>query len=246
MGLRSGVWWRCGECPTAGEWGALFAALTLGVAVIAAAIALVQLNAHFRSQWALSRPYVVVDFTFRAAIMMQVEIRNISTSAAADVRLTVNPPFESQRVNGAADALNEVFNGSHVISLLAPGRRILYSLDRAPDYFEAGLPLQYSVTATYRDALARQRRDWRWLGFRRTVVTYEDSFVLDAGQWKRATTETDYDNQFLNIAKRVEKQVNATATNLISIDASLQRVASAANPTPRTIRGPSRSSRKLR
>lgn len=207
-------WWRVAWAPTPDEWAALFAGLTLVAAVIAAAIALRQLRAHFEAERARSRPYVLVDYTFKS-ILMQVEIKNIGATAAANIELRVSPPFESG-LNEQAKTLNSVFSEAETISMLAPGRRILYSFDRAPDYHAAKRPQRYTVTATYMElanpsAGVGSRRWWR------NSQPYTDTYVLDFRQWSQATTESDYEHKHWNIATRQEKRTERIAKALQTI-----------------------------
>lgn len=196
-------WWRGDGWPTPEEWNALFVGLTFAVAFVAAIVALIQYRSHLRAERDRTRPYVIVDYAFRS-ILMQVEIKNIGTSAAADVHLSVDPPFESG-IRDQAERLNEVFSADETISMLAPGRRILYTFDRAPDYFDAKRPEKYAITAEYQDLPTRWSRPWR-RGWRKTAVVYVDRFPLDFRQWSRASAETDYEEKNWNIANRGEQR----------------------------------------
>ena len=213
-------WWRIEGTPTPDEWMALFTCLTLVAAVVAAGIALSQLRAHFATERARSRPYVFVDFAFKSTLM-QIEIKNIGATAASDVRLRVNPPFESG-LRKQAERLNAVFSEPEKISMLAPGRRMLYTFDSAPDYYENNRQTQYTVTAIYTDMPKLYRRPWKKL-WRREEVEYTDTYVLDFGQWSQASTETDYDNKNWNIASRQEKRTKDALQILGQISASLRR-----------------------
>lgn len=209
-------WWRMVGAPTPDEWMALFTSLTLLAAIIAAGIALRQLRAHFDTERARSRPYVLVDYAFKS-ILMQVEIKNLGATAASDIDLRVNPPFQSG-VSKQAVTLNAVFSEEEKISMLAPGRRILYSFDRAPDYYTAERPEKYTVTAEYSDLPVQYSRSWR-RGWRRTPVKYTDTYVLDFRQWSQATLEADYDNMNWNIAKRQERRTGKILEALQAIAA---------------------------
>lgn len=213
-------WWHIDGAPTPDEWMALFSGFTLIAAIVAAAIALRQLRAHFETSRAQSRPYVIVDFAFKS-ILMQVEIKNIGSTAASELTLRVDPPFESG-LREQATTLNAVFSGQEQISMLAPGRRILYTFDRAPDYHTAKRPERYTVTATYSDMPQQHRRSWRH-GWRREVIQYTETYVLDFRQWSQATTESDYDNMNWNISKRQEKRTEKIVSSLASIAVFFER-----------------------
>ena len=207
-------WWRSEVAPTAGEWSALFAGLTLLVAVVAAIVALIQYRAHLAAERSRTRPYVIVDYAFRS-ILMQVEIKNIGATAATDVKLSVDPPFESG-LRDQADRLNAVFSNAETISMLAPGRRILYTFDRAPDYYDAKRQECYTIKATYRDLPTRYERPIARL-WRRSAVIYRDEYPLDFRQWSQATTEADYDEKNWNIANRGEQREKRIANALESL-----------------------------
>jgi hypothetical protein len=189
-------------------WSAIFAGGTLLVAILAAVFALIQIRAFFDAQWEHARPYLVVDFVFRPNSLMQVEIRNISHAAAADVRLTVDPPFRST-VQGDADTLNYVFSPEWQLDLLAPSRRILHTLDVAFRYFErADFPQVYTVTAVYRDANARTRWSWR-KGFpRRIAEMYEETFRLSFAQWSRSANELDNEGSATRSLTEISKSLS--------------------------------------
>lgn len=221
-------WWRWEDAPTASEWSALLAGLTLAVAVVAAIVALVQYRSHLAAERSRTRPYVIVDYTFRS-ILMQIEIKNIGQSAATDVVLSVDPPFESG-LRDQAQRLNAVFSSDESIAMLAPGRRILYTFDRAPDYYTAQRPERYTITATYNDLPPRLvrplRRPWR-----KTPVVHVDTYPLDFRQWSQATAETDYAEKNWNIANRGEQREKRIVTALESIARSA-RSASQREPEP--------------
>lgn len=224
MGMvSSDAWWNNSGAPTPEEWTALFAGGTLVVASIAAIFALVQLQAFFNAQWDQARPYLVVDFVFRSSLM-QVEIRNISRTAAAEVNLRVAPNFMSTNAEDAA-TLNFIFSPSWQLELLAPGRRILHTLDTAFLYVDhPEFPQEYVVHATYRDANARYRWRWRRGRPRRTTVKYDETFRLSFTQWSRSSLELDHDGK--------------NSASLSRIDKSLDRIGGAAM-FKNTIRPPS-------
>lgn len=213
-GIRVSEWWRFEGFPSAVEWQAFWGFGTFGVALVAAIIALSQLQAHHGAERARRRPYVIVDFSFRS-ILMDIEIKNIGESAAGNLTLKVNIPFKSG-IPKQAERLNRVFSSDEKISMLAPGRRILYSFDRAPDYYKAKHPEIYTVTACYTDAPILYQRRWQdW--WRRTEIRYEDTLTLDFRQWSQANAESNYDNKNWNIASRQEKRTEKILQALNSI-----------------------------
>ena len=187
---------------TAAVWSSVFAGLTFLVAVIAAAVALVQLRAYFRDQWDRGRPFVVFDFEFRS-VLLTLDLRNVSGVPATDLEVRSNPPFQSTLVDQAKIA-NSAF--ARTIAQLTPGRHIQYFLDRAPDYYaDKGLPRSYEVTVSYADG--RKRRKIRTLWRRSEAVRYQQTFRLDIEQWSQALAETDYDNKNWNAFDRMDRSL---------------------------------------
>lgn len=198
---------------------ALFSCLTLVVAIIAAVFALHQLRAHHAAEKARNRPYVIVDFSF-SSILVRIEIKNIGTSPASNVQLRVDPAFESGE-SLQAKTLNSVFSDANEIPMLAPNRRILYSLDRGPDYHQSLRPKRYTVTAKYSDLPIPKSMARKASPKKSKVSEYEDTYILDFHQWSKTTLESDYANMNWNIAKRQEKVFKDIASSLKKVSESM-------------------------
>lgn len=80
-------WLTGGPWPTADEWQATWAFVTVIVAIVAAALALVQLNASVKSRLEQARPYVTVDLAFRSGLIL-FEVKNSGLTAAENIRFT--------------------------------------------------------------------------------------------------------------------------------------------------------------
>lgn len=191
------------------EWSAIWAFCTLVVAVIAAAIALLQFSHYIRERSEAARPYLVVDYHFRS-ILMAVEVSNTSGSVATNVRLRVEPPIQSTD-SKRTEVLGRVFSDAYSIKQLSPGRAIRWTLDRTPDYISKGMPTNYTVTVTYDDPRALRRSWWRFWA-PKLPKSYTETFDLNIEQWSDANADTDYDNKMWNIANRNESQIKKIAS----------------------------------
>lgn len=184
-------WWNVQGWPTPEEWSAWWAFCGVAVTAVASTVALVQLTAYLDDRRTQTRPFVIVDLAFRPDQMMQVEVKNVSSTPAAEVRLSVSPPFQSTASYNDS-VLRKITSPGYVIRQLAPGRGIRWSLDSAVLYYRRpDLPQNYTVTATYEDPRTR-RRTHKWqVWIRRTSRTYVDIFELSLDQWNEANIPTE-------------------------------------------------------
>jgi hypothetical protein len=189
-------------------WAFVLVLVTIG-AVIAA---VVQLRAFLRESEARSRPFVIVDYTFSGQVIVNISVKNISASAATNVRLTVDSPFLST-LPDRSEGLAKVFNADWSIPLLAPSREIVWTYDRGPNHFaREDFVKSHTVTVTYEDPrVLRGKRRGR----------YTDTFVLSLEQWSEALAEKDWDNTYWNIANRNEKRMEKIAVAAKSIQDTL-------------------------
>jgi len=94
------------------------------------------------------RPFVVIDF-HPAESVIWLEIENIGTTLARDVRFEITPPLETT-LSGAP--LMELKMFQEGIATLAPGKKIRTLFDTAVQRIgRTDLPDLYRVTATYTD-----------------------------------------------------------------------------------------------
>lgn len=195
--------------PDGSGWQAIWTFFISLVAAIAAPIALAQLSAHHEAQIEQSRPYVIVDFSFRS-ILMSIEVKNTGKTPAKDIYLTwdVEP-----RPIGAHD--NQVLKRNLVdemIPFLAPGRSIRYNIGRAPDYWKANtLPKRFEVGASYTDT-------------RGTEFGSGEQMVLDLAQWADARADVDYENKNWNQFKRQTDAQRTIAKGISNIEKHLNNL----------------------
>ncbi|WNY33075.1 hypothetical protein Q9Q99_12640 [Curtobacterium flaccumfaciens] len=214
-------YWNVGWAPTADEWSALWAFCSLVVTIGAAALALIQLRAYFVERFESSRPYVMVDFEFRSEIILEVVVRNDSATPASEVKVLSEPAFKST-MHGREAVFAKITDSDYVIRHLGPGRKLRWTLDRAPDYFkETSMPRSYEVTVSYEDPRAPLRGP-RWRP--KPPKRFSETFTLSIDQYDEATADTDWENKNWNIAKRNEGRFD----NLLTAVRSLANNAEAA------------------
>ncbi len=165
-------WWRWEGWPTAEEWQAWWAFMTVVVAAAAAWFALRQYRASIRSQVEQARPYVIVDFHFIRGGVVAIEVKNSGLTAAEDVRFewSARPQAENPRQQAAID--RTLLAGG--LPFLAPGRAVRLLLGA---FTEDRQPRQYRVTATYRGS--GDGEEWT------------SSSILDMDQWAEALADRD-------------------------------------------------------
>lgn len=189
------------------DWQAVWAFLTFLVAVIAAVIALAQLDAHQKAQRQLSRPYVVVDFFFKSVLLM-IEVKNIGQTPARDVRLTwdVKPKALDDRRDAA---LHRVFVDG-TIPFLAPARSIRCSIGHSGDYWDDdSLPKRFEVVADYWD-------------LRGCLFGSDETMILDLGQWAGTSRDDDYQNMNWSQFKWQTEAQRKIATAVENMDSRLE------------------------
>lgn len=112
----------------------------------AAATADAAQEAHEARMDALA-PGVVLYFDPTEIHVAQIVIENVGRGTAYDVRFEFDSPL--QCTLGKADP-NDFFR--QALPIVPPGYRIIHTFDSWPQYFGAGLPVQYRVRVTYRGA----------------------------------------------------------------------------------------------
>jgi len=190
-------WWRFEGWPTAEEWQAWWAFMTVVVAAAAAWFALGQYKASVRSHLASvrsrleqARPYITVDFVFDSGLIV-IEVKNSGLTAAEDIQFTWSkrPVAESNVAQRAID--RALINDG--IPFLAPGRSIRFFL---AEFNEHTTPRQYRVAIT---CIGSGTND-RW---------YSQS-ALDLDQWAEALVERDPYESIARPLKKIAAEVGKT------------------------------------
>lgn len=223
VGRMASGWWNWDGWPRADEWQAWWSFVAVLVTATAAAFAVGQLLAYIREQEERARPFLIVDFEFRS-VLLYVTVENTSSTPAESVRLKANP-IPRSTLNGRDAALERIFGGGLEISQVAPGRRMRWLLDNAPELFTRDdLPHRFEVQVDYVDPRVARRP--RLFGRGATGI-YHDRFVLDLDQYGEASADQDYDSKNWNIADRNERRLESLKKSGASIAESLHELAGA-------------------
>jgi hypothetical protein len=146
----------------AAQWTALGALITAGVALIAAAFALVQVREARRLREEQSRPFVIVDIqpSETTKHILNIVIENVGKTLAKNVRLTFAPKLQTT-MSGYDIANTALIKDG--IATMPPGRRWEYLFDASNARFGSTLPMRYDVTVHYDDHDEKHQRPLRYL-----------------------------------------------------------------------------------
>jgi len=155
-----------------------------GFAALAALlVAWYQLRSFVRSNRDATRPYLAIDVVFERQssvdpkaefrALAYVVVRNDGPSAARDIVLQSEPPFETKSTDvteGAVSGLRKLFSGSRPIPNLNPGRELKYILDEARMVLRDDAVASYEVSAIYSDPSGHKYHEtsviafeaWEW------------------------------------------------------------------------------------
>ena len=134
----------------ADAWGAILTALLLGFAAFQLRHArrvkddqTAEARARLDEQ---TRPYVIVDFHFRSALI-SLSVTNIGQTAASDVRIRLRDRVESAVMPDVAWQDSGLFVDR--TAQFAPGREMRFVLDIFHERVAKGLPMSMSGTVEY-------------------------------------------------------------------------------------------------
>jgi hypothetical protein len=96
-----------------------------------------------------ARPYVVVDFEPDRVPFVNMVIANLGRTMARNVRIEVDPPFDSSVYRSGPVPLARFKLFAEGIPALAPGKRIVLLFDQMYQRAELDLPDTYRVRLTY-------------------------------------------------------------------------------------------------
>jgi hypothetical protein len=119
-----------------------------------------------------NRPFVVIDFEVEASNLIYLEVANLGTSLARDVRVVIDPPLQST----AGVRLDQMKMLNEGISTLVPSKRIKTFFDAFHARKDPELPMRHSATVTYTDERGRR--------------SYEEKFDLDLDLYRYLSTIT--------------------------------------------------------
>jgi hypothetical protein len=152
-------------------------AAQLGVLVAAAVIAWRQVEESRRLREEQNRPFVVVDFDCEQGYMMYLEVVNMGTSLAKDVRIEIDPPLESA-IDIEVGKLRMLNEG---IATLAPGKkyRTFFDMGFRRNEDRPDLPMNYIARVRYSDERGKR--------------SFDETLNLDMDQYMHISTVTRHD-----------------------------------------------------
>src|SRR4051794_8114074 len=144
---HSFLWWRTSE------WEAIGVCVTAALTIFLVIYAIRQLGHARRVRDEQTRPYVIVDFSFRD-VLIELSVKNIGQTAARNVRVKL-----ADELTSAADIKSLAWQHEGLfgdgVAMFAPGREMRYLFDRFDTRMSSGLPMSISGTINY------QRHDGR-------------------------------------------------------------------------------------
>lgn len=153
-----------------------------------------------------NRPFVVVDFDVEQGYMIHLEVMNMGTSLARDVRIEIEPPLESA-IDIDVGKLKMLNEG---IATLAPGKKLrtFFDMSFRRNEDRPDLPLNYTARITYTDEKRKR--------------TFDEELNLDMDQYMHIRTVTRHDvhdvhDQLERIRKVIEKWGWSGGRGLVSM-----------------------------
>jgi hypothetical protein len=194
------------DVPWTDEWQVFLLAGQLLVLVAAAIFAWRQVEEARELRNEQNRPFVVVDFDVDGGYLIYLEVMNLGTSLARDVKIEIDPPLESaiDIEIGKLKMLNEG------IATLAPGKKYRAFFDMGFRRHEdpSDLPMNYIAKVSYTDEKRKR--------------PFEETLNLDLDQYMEIQTVTrhglhDIYGQLDKIRKVLEKWSWSGGSGLIAM-----------------------------
>jgi len=202
--------------PWTDEWQVYLLAGQLLVLVAAAAVASWQVFEARELRREQNRPFVVVDFDVDGGYLIYLEVMNLGTSLARDVRIEIDQPLESA-IDIEISKLKMLNEG---IATLAPGKKYRAFFDMGFRRHEdrPDLPMSYIARVSYTDEKGKR--------------PFNETLSLDLDQYMeiRAVTRHglhDIHSQLDKIGKTLEKWTWSGGSGLIAMTPSESREESA-------------------
>ena len=152
-GLTSSAW---------GAIGALASVATVLIALAAAIVALRQLRQGRGLAEEQARPYVVVspERSEADANHLDLVLRNVGHTAARDVRIAIDPPYERVQPNFGGERFMDARIFHSAIPTMPPGFSIRMYLDDVGAHSKANdHPSVYNINLEYKDRKSQLVRD---------------------------------------------------------------------------------------
>jgi hypothetical protein len=181
-------------------------AAQLVVLIVAAIFAWRQVKEARELREEQNRPFVVVDFDVEEGYMIYLEVVNMGTSLARDVRIEIDPALESA-IDIDISKLKMLNEG---IATLAPGKkyRTFFDMSFRRNEDRPDLPMNY--TARVRCSDEKRKR------------CYDETLNLDLDQYMHINTVTrhglhDIHGQLEKIRKVFEKWTSGTGSGVLTL-----------------------------
>ena len=148
-----------------------------------------------------NRPFVVVDIEVESGYMMYLEVVNMGTSLARDVRIEIDPPLES-----AIDIqINKLKMLNEGIATLTPGKkyRTFFEMSFRRNEDRPDLPMNHKARVRYWDEKKKR--------------SFDETLILDMGQYMHMHTVTRHG------IHDVHKQLDAIQKTLKGWSANIGR-----------------------
>lgn len=176
------------------------------VLIMAAIFAWRQVNEARELREEQNRPFVVVDFDVEEGYMIYLEVVNMGTSLARDVRIEIDPALESA-IDIDVSKLKMLNEG---ITTLAPGKkyRTFFDMSFRRNEDRPDLPMNYTARVRYSDE--KQKRP------------YDEMLNLDLDQYMHINTVTrhglhDIHGQLEKIRRVFEKWTSGTGRGVLAL-----------------------------
>jgi hypothetical protein len=190
---------------TPGQWSATAAWVAILVGVIAATLALLQLRDARRIRREQAAPYVIVQFEGSEADpgLIDFVVRNIGTTPAFDVQLSVSPEMvRAEEIGGYPFMMSKPLRAG--IRMLAPQQEIRMYFDSVRARNGKNLDSEWTVTVSSRDSRGRRQPD--------------GIFALDT-DWARNSLQAEVHNLhwISHRIDRMDKNLKVIASSLRAI-----------------------------
>jgi hypothetical protein len=181
----------------------------LVVLIVAAIFAWRQVKEARELREEQNRPFVVVDFDVEGGYLTFLEVANLGTSLARDVRIEIDPPLESA---SDVDMSNLKMLNEGIVTL-APGKKYRTFFDMGFRRADSDLPMNYTAKVSYWDEKRKR--------------PFDETLNLDLDLFMNLKTITRHDvhdihKQLEEIRNVIKKWTAGTGSGLLAM--SLEEV----------------------
>jgi hypothetical protein len=188
------------------EWQVYLVAAQLVVLIAAAIFAWRQVKEARELREEQNRPFVVVDFDVEGGYMVYLEVVNMGTSLARDVRIEIDPPLESA-IDIDMGKLKMLSDG---IATLAPGKkyRTFFDMSFRRNEDRPDLPMNHIARVRYWDEKRKRQ--------------FDETLNLDLDQYMHINTVTrhglhDIHKELEKMRKVFEKWTSGIGSGVLAL-----------------------------